>query len=347
MAALLAACSGASPTPAPTAAPPTAAPPTVAPATAAPATQAPATAAPTEAPTAEPTPADLGTIRVGLIPIAAMTPLDRAVKDGLYAQRGLTVELVDIGFADSIPVLESGDIDMVLEIPGPALRAVQAGADIVAVYQNEIAHAAPPDTGGLVAAGDSGINTLTDLRGKTIAVNALHSQEVVSAQHVLREAGVNPDEYEFIEIPFPDMPDAVANGQVDAAVMVDPFTTIAQKNGGKVLSWMYVEAVPEQPLGVFWAKSDWAAEHVDALTAFGEATTQAQDALKADEAAARVSVAEYSGLEPDLVASMPLIAWEGAVNLDNWQALVDMLVSEEELEPGIVVTDHLADNLRP
>ena len=341
-------CTGAAP---PTTAPPTAAPPSQAPATDAPATQAPATDAPatqapaTDAPaTAAPSPGDLGSVRVGIIPIAAMAPLHLAVEEGLYEAHGVDVELIDIGFVDAIAVLESGEVDAILEITGGGLRAIQAGADIVAVYQNEIAHAEPPDTGAILVGNETGITELTGLRGTTIAVNSLASQEVVAAQRVLREAGVNPDEYEQVEIPFPNMPDAVGQGQVDAAVIIDPYTTVALENDiGTVLSWMFVETVPEQPIGVFWAKSDFVAENTDALRAFADATTEAQDMLKADEQRARELVAQYAGLEPDVVSSMPLIVWDSEVDLDTWSALIEMLVAEEVLEPGLVVEDHLAE----
>jgi NitT/TauT family transport system substrate-binding protein len=283
-------------------------------------------------------------VRVGIIPIAAMAPLHLANDEGLYEEHGVDVEIIDIGFVDAIAVLESGEVDVILEIAGGGLRAIQAGAQIMAVYQNEIAHEAPPDTGAVMAANDSGITDLAGLRGATIAVNSLHSQEVVSAQVVLREAGVTPEEYEQIEVPFPNMPDALGQGQVDAAVIIDPYTTVALANDiGTVLSWMFVESVPSQPIGVFWAKSDFVAANTDALRAFAEATTEAQDILMADEDLARNLVAEYADLEPEIVSSMPLIAWDSETNLDTWSALIDMLVSENELEPGIVVEDHLAE----
>lgn len=344
LAVVVAACTG--PTTPPTTQPPVTPPPaTDDPATQAPATDAPTTPGPTDAPTtAAPSPADLGQLRVGIIPIAAMAPLHLAADEGLYEAHGVDVELIDIGFVDAIAVLESGEVDMILEITGGGLRAIQAGADIMAVYQNEIAHAEPPDTGAILVGADTGITDLAGLRGATIAVNSLASQEVVAAQRVMREAGVNPEDYEQVEIPFPNMPDAVGQGQVDAAVIIDPYTTVALESEiGTVLSWMFVETVPEQPIGVFWAKSDFVAQNSDALEAFANATTEAQDMLKADEQRARELVAQYAGLEPDIVSSMPLIVWDSEVDLDTWSALIDMLVAEEVLEPGLVVEDHLAE----
>jgi hypothetical protein len=63
----------------------------------------------------------------------------------------------------------------------------------------------------------------------------------------------------------------------------------------------------------------------------------------ADEDLARQLVAEHAGLEPEITETMPLIAWDSEVDLDTWSALIDMLVAEGELEPGLVVEDHLAE----
>jgi NitT/TauT family transport system substrate-binding protein len=290
----------------------------------------------------EPTP-----IKVGIIPIAPMAPLQLAEAEGIFEENGVAVELAELGQVDSISALVGGEFDMVLEITGGGLRAHAEGAPIVAVYQNEVAHTEPPDSGGLVVKKDAGMSELADLAGKTIGVNSLHSQEVVSTQHLLREAGVNPGDYELTEVPFPNMPDAVKNGQVDAAVMVDPFTTISvASNIGDVVSWIYVEAVPGQPIGVFWSQKDWADENKDAVDGFAAAVSEAQDQLNADEAFAREKVAEFSGLEPDLLADMPLPGWDDEVNLDIWNDLVEMLVAEEELPEAVDPQSVLSESLK-
>jgi hypothetical protein len=85
------------------------------------------------------------------------------------------------------------------------------------------------------------------------------------------------------------------------------------------------------------------ANNTEALRAFADATTEAHEALRADEDMARELVAEHAGLEPEITESMPLIAWDSEVDLDTWSALVDMLVAEGELEAGINVEEHLAE----
>jgi hypothetical protein len=41
---------------------------------------------------------------------------------------------------------------------------------------------------------------------------------------------------------------------VDAVNPIDPFTTQLRLTGGRVLSYNYVAAIPEMPVGVYWSK---------------------------------------------------------------------------------------------
>lgn len=67
--------------------------------------------------------------------------------------------------------------------------------------------------------------TLEDLKGKKIATNALGaSLDYIVGVHLQEEAGLalNQD-YELVEVPFPQMGDALATGLVDLAPLVQPF----------------------------------------------------------------------------------------------------------------------------
>lgn len=290
----------------------------------------------TTAEASETTAAGLTTIRVGLIPIAAMAPLYLADEEGLFQDRGVEVEFVELGQTDAGALIESGDIDVGLEITGAGLLARAAGVDMVAVFQNEVGHDGPPDSGAILVRPDSGIDSLDDLADTTIAGNQLQSQTQIAAQHVLRNAGVPPEDYEYLEIPLPNLNDALANEQVDAVVNVDPFTTQAIASGiGTPISWYFVESLPSQPIGIFWASSTWIEENPEAVVAFDEAVTEAHEMLNADPDFAREKIAEYTGLEADLLSEMPPIGWDNEVRLDKWEELIDMLLEEEALPEAV------------
>lgn len=54
----------------------------------------------------------------------------------------------------------------------------------------------------------------------------------MSVRIILQRAGLNPStDVEFVEIPFPNMPQPLSTGAVDAALMVEPFASFAIRQG--------------------------------------------------------------------------------------------------------------------
>ncbi len=272
-------------------------------------------------------------VRFGVMKIGALSNVHLAKEQGFFKKHGLDVELVFIrSGAEGITAMQSGSIDVTLAIPGYALVANERNFDLVMVMQNEIAHATPPDTGGIVVAKDSKISKLSDLAGGTVAVNALRAQEAVSAQYLIKKAGVPRDKIKYVEVPFPSMWDVVTRGQADAVVAIDPFTTTFVQRGGRVISWMYVDAIPEMPIGAFWSKRAWAEKNADTLERFTLAMEESIVYMNADPKRARGVVAEYTRLPSELIEAMPHFAWSSKVNLRKWGELVEMLKSMDELK---------------
>jgi NitT/TauT family transport system substrate-binding protein len=66
-----------------------------------------------------------------------------------------------------------------------------------------------------------------------VAVNNVRDIGEVTIRKVVQDAGGDPDSVEFVGLAFPDMAAAVANGDVDAAWVVEPFVTVATGQGAR------------------------------------------------------------------------------------------------------------------
>jgi NitT/TauT family transport system substrate-binding protein len=272
-------------------------------------------------------------IRFGVMKIGALSNAYLAQEQGLFKKHGVDVELVIIrSGAEGVNAIQGNSIDVTLAIPSFALAANERKFDLVLVMQNELANAAPPDTGGIVVTKESGITKPAELVGKTVGVNALHAQEAVDAQYVIRKAGVPRESIKYVEIPFPSMWDALTRRQIDAAVAIDPFTTIMVQRGGRVIAWEYVDSIPEQPIGTFWAKRAWAEKNADVLERFTAALEESHAYMNADKARARGIVAQFTGLAPQLVEAMPPIVWSSKINVAKWRELIALLKEQGELQ---------------
>jgi NitT/TauT family transport system substrate-binding protein len=272
-------------------------------------------------------------IRFGVMKIGALSNAYLAQEQGLFKKHGVDVELVIIrSGAEGVNAIQGNSIDVTLAIPSFALSANERRFDLVLVMQNELANAVPPDTGGIVVTRESGITKLTDLVDKTVGVNALHAQEAVDAQYIIRKAGVPRDKIKYVELPFPSMWDGLTRRQIDAAVGIDPFTTMMVQRGGRVIAWEYVDSIPEQPIGTFWAKRAWAEKNADILERFTAALEESHAYMNADKARARGVVAQFTGLPAPLVEAMPPIVWSSKINLAKWRQLIDLLKEQGELQ---------------
>jgi NitT/TauT family transport system substrate-binding protein len=291
----------------------------------------------------------LAPLKIGVLKMAALTNPWVAKQRGIFERNGLDVTLVEFRSGnEAISAHRGGSVDIVLAIPGTAMTAAERGFDLVAVAQNEVAQKQSPDTGSIQVLKDSPFRTLADLAGKKIAVSGLHSQKTVSMQTVFRKAGVDPGKLQLIEIPFPSQFDALRSKQVDAVNTVDPYTTQLLASGlGRVIAWDYVDAIPEQPLGAWFATKAFAKSNADVVERFNKSIKDSIDYMRADSERARGEVVAYTGLDAALVKDMPMIAWDYRVRLDKWQEVVDMMHQNGELQSPHKADEFLSEQIKP
>ncbi|AMN45440.1 ABC transporter substrate-binding protein [Rhodoplanes sp. Z2-YC6860] len=286
-------------------------------------------------------------LRVGTLRIAAQTDAWVAQQRGFFAKHGIEATLTPFNTgAESIPAMQGGAIDVLLSIPGIGMIAMERGLDIVPVFQDESAHATPPDSASVQVMENSPIKTIADLRGKKIGVGGLSTQNTIAVKMLLDKAGVDPASVQMSEVPFPAMMNALKAGHVDAVVPVDPFTTQLRHSGGRVISWNYVEAIPEQPLGVWFAKGSFLKSNPQAIDGFIAAMKESINYLHADDKRARDEIAAYTKLDRGMLENMPLIGWNYQVKLDRWQAVIDMMVKYGGMQPK-KAEDFMTAQLRP
>lgn len=77
---------------------------------------------------------------------------------------------------------------------------------------------------------------LRDLRGKTFALPSKYSNQNLVIRKLMEDQGVKPDEINFVEMPPPDMPGALAVKAIDAYFIGEPHAAKAELDGsGRVL----------------------------------------------------------------------------------------------------------------
>ncbi|WPQ66055.1 ABC transporter substrate-binding protein [Chitinophaga sancti] len=92
------------------------------------------------------------------------------------------------------------------------------------------------DGSELVIPINSSAKNLHDLKGKKIAIPSLYSNQHFVLLKLLEKQGLSPDDLQFVPLPPPDMPTALAAKAIDGYFVGEPFCAKAEKEGiGKVL----------------------------------------------------------------------------------------------------------------
>jgi NitT/TauT family transport system substrate-binding protein len=226
------------------------------------------------------------------------------------------------GGATILPAVASGSLDIGFSNVLSVILARANGFDLIIIAHVENEDAASR-THRLIVRSDSPIRSARDLEGKVAAVNTFNNIEHLMTQKWLENNGVDPTRVRFTELPFPEMPPALLQKQVDVLVTSEPYGTIALAQGGRTLAEQYLETVPETAIASFVATERWVRANPDLVQRFVRAYRRgAEEALRNPDAQ-RAAIAKYTRLAPDLVQQIRLVTLRTYIQPDRLQWWAD------------------------
>jgi NitT/TauT family transport system substrate-binding protein len=215
-----------------------------------------------------------------------------ALEKGYFEKYGLQVNLVQVvGGPKGVATMVSGDVQ-ICQIAGSAVvNAVAAEQDLVLV-------AGLYNTFPSVLFVQPGINSIDDLRGKTIGVSATGTASEVATRLLLQEVGLDPDK-DVILLNMGEESErvlAMKAGQIDAVSVTSPFTHILAESGYLALLDMTDVNIPFAHTAVATSRK-FIAENRPVVLAFMKAIIEASHAMKNDPEGAKEVLAEFTGLD--------------------------------------------------
>jgi NitT/TauT family transport system substrate-binding protein len=260
--------------------------------------------------------AETTTITVGTLPIANAAPMYLGMKKGFFEEEGLKIEpQVGEGGAALIPTLISGDAQFAFVGVIPAITAVAKDVPIKIVTSSDDAAATEQkDWQTLVVPKGSPIKSVEDLPGKTIAVNALRGLAEVVISRSLEKQGVDYQKVKLLEVPFPEMPAALEQKRVDAALLTEPFLSAVLAEGGKQIDAPSVETVPNFPNGVYVATEQYIAENGDIVDRFARAMNRSLEYAQDHPEEVRRIVPTYTETPPEAAQQMRLPVFDAQLD---------------------------------
>jgi NitT/TauT family transport system substrate-binding protein len=232
---------------------------------------------------AAPSPDGTTPITVGTSPTLSNAALYQADGSGYFTDRKLaaTISPVQSGAA-AVPLLLNGQLQYTAADPLAAILAVSKNVPITIVAPGNVATGnAATDSTALLVKGDGPVQSVRDLGGRTVAVNALNGLSHIVTLRTIDQEGGDSAAVRFVELPLPQMVEAISRGQVDAAVVNEPFSTQGKESGLRSIAAPFSVALPGVPQVVYIASKPYVAENAQVVTAFSDAISQANAYLAA------------------------------------------------------------------
>jgi NitT/TauT family transport system substrate-binding protein len=270
------------------------------------------------------TAAQLTPVRAAYIPVVSWLPAWVAKEKGFFEKNGLDVTLSVTQNLSVLPGTLGRQFDFAPSTPPDLIKAVLAGIDVVAVAGQGIETKDNPST-HLIVRKDSAITSMQELKGKVIATPALGAIIHVSVLHGLKKNGIDPNSIRAVEVPFPNMPDQLKAGNVDAVEALEPFAGQLLAAGNRSLGdpLLYVS---DQVLYTFWiSERKWAADNPAVIAAWIASLEQAKQFMDENPQEARAILAKYTKLPEPVVQKIPFVTYRFWLDPRDFAVWVNVL----------------------
>jgi NitT/TauT family transport system substrate-binding protein len=275
-------------------------------------------------------------IRAAVMPIANFAPMAVARDKGFFADENLNVTWTTIAQgAIAAEAVYGGSAEIGGASIFEPMVARGNGLDIVFVAAGTRIRSNPPDNSGVLVRANDSIKTAKDFVGKKISVGLINSVNYVHMREWLQRNGVDPSSVEFLELPFPQMADALFQNRLDAVWNVEPFVTFMLRGGNaRVIAYPYQENLPGMDIAAYTAKESWVKANADAAGRFKRAIDRATTFLiQASKEERDDWVAKYTGAKPEVIAAVNLPEFTTTFNVPSLKANLEIAVRQKLAKP--------------
>ena len=288
--------------------------------------------------------AQLTKMRVGTIPIIDAAPLQAAVAKGYFAAEGIEIDFTAAVGAGGLPAVAAGHLQSVLSNVISVILGHDQGLGFQMIAVASASSDAPPNSSGLVARKGSGIKTGRDLEGKRVAINARNNINWLLAREWAALTGGNPDKMTFLEVPFPNMGDALRGNQVDAAFVVEPFLSAGVAGGvTEVVDWPFDRFMKRVPIAQYVTTKSYIEANPALVERWVRAYNRGMDWINQNKGSDEwvKLIAGYTRLTPEQIRDIALPLWDKTVDPAAVARMASLMRKHGLLQRDVDVKDML------
>lgn len=210
------------------------------------------------------------TVKVGSVRAPVVGAVISAKERGYFKEVGIDVEIEIIDASSGfVPSLATNVLNVVEGgVSANLFNAIQQGLPIKSAFDS----ASSPINHFLMLRPDLAdkIQSIKDLKGRVVAINAPSSIALYEVTRILESGGLSIKDVETKVIPFGQMGIAFQTKAIDAGLQISPFTSALQKQG-LAIQWINSdETVKPSPIQISTSmyNTDWAAKNPQVAQAF-------------------------------------------------------------------------------
>lgn len=292
--------------------------------------------------------ADVDTIRVDY---AYYNPVSLVLKEQGWLEQEFAADGIEIQWALSLgsnkalELLNSRSVDFGSTAGAAALLARINGSPIKSIYVYS-----KPEWTALVTRPETGIKTIEDLKGKTVAVTR-GTDPYIFLLRALASVGLSEKDINPVLLQHPDGKNALVNGDVDAWAGLDPHMAQAEVEQGATLFYRDADlntygvlnvredfaaqnpALVERVLAVYEKARAWSIAHPDELQAALVRATKISDAVAARQLGERTDIGQPvigAAQRDSILAAGEVLQQSGIIAADvDVAATVDALIDDQ------------------
>lgn len=287
------------------------------------------------------------TLKIAVLPIIDTLPMYVAQQEALFAKHGVNVEFV--------PVASAPERDQILaakQADGTVNETLAVMAFNKESIQMQVVRYALRPTAGhghffIIAAGQSGINSVDGLKGIEIGVSQGTVIEYVT-ERLLQEAEFSADEIKTVAVPkMPDRMALLASGELKAGVLPDPLAALVVGQGGVIVT--DDSQYPEYGFSVISFRKEVIDTDPEGVKGFLAAIEEATALINADPAKYKNVLSEQKLVPAPLLENYdaPVFPTAGVPTEAEWNDALNWLEQKGLLTADVSYADSVNATLLP
>ena len=272
-----------------------------------------------------------GTSVSAVIPIANYTPLVVARDKGFFSDENLNVTWTTVAQgAIAVEAVYGGSAEIGGSSIFEPMVARGNGLDIIFIAASARIRAVRPTIPAWSCAPTTASTAPRISAGKKVSAGLINSVNYVHMQEWLQRNGVDPAAVEFLEIPFPQMADALFQKRLDAVWNVEPFVTFMIKSGNaRVIAYPYQDNVPRMDITGYLAKESWVKANPDVARRFRRAIDRATTYSSMPARTSATISSQSSPVQLDVVTEINLPDYTTEFNVPSLKYNLDIAVQQK------------------